>query len=144
MPIEAVGLPVRERFDLAAWLLKAVGLGERLDFRPSRLSGGQRQRVAIARALANGPRIILADEPTGELHTEDKAQVIALFRQLNSEGCAIVMVTHDQEVAEVARRRIEIRDGRVSEVGAEAPTLPPVERPLRSPEPGDASDGAVV
>jgi ABC-type lipoprotein export system ATPase subunit/biotin carboxyl carrier protein len=144
MPMEALGLPVRERFDRAAWLLKAVGLGERLDFRPSRLSGGQRQRVAIARALANGPRIILADEPTGELHTEDKAQVIALFRQLNSEGCAIVMVTHDQEVAEVARRRIEIRDGRVSEVGAEAPTLPPVERPLRSPEPGDASDGAVV
>ena len=100
--MEALGLSVRERFERAAWLLKAVGLGERLDFKPSRLSGGQRQRVAIARALANGPRIILADEPTGELHTEDKAQVIALFRQLNSEGCAIVMVTHDQEVAEVA------------------------------------------
>jgi putative ABC transport system ATP-binding protein len=143
VPMEALGLPVRERFDRAAWLLKAVGLGERLDFRPSRLSGGQRQRVAVARALANGPRIILADEPTGELHTEDKAQVIALFRQLNSEGCAIVMVTHDQEVAEVARRRVEIRDGRVSEVGAETPTVPSVEGPSRDLEPGDAP-GAVV
>src|SRR5688500_7728090 len=135
MPIEAVGLPVRERFDLAAWLLKAVGLGERLDFKPSRLSGGQRQRVAIARALANGPRIILADEPTGELHTEDMAQVIALFRQLNSEGCAIVMVTHDQEVAMVARRRIEIRDGRVSEAGAEAPSPLPIGAVTREVEP---------
>src|SRR5215212_1281693 len=125
VPMEALGLPTRERFERAAWLLKAVGLGERLDFKPSRLSGGQRQRVAIARALANGPRIILADEPTGELHSEDKAQVIALFRQLNSEGCAIVMVTHDQEVAQVARRRIEIRDGTVTEVGSEPPTLPP-------------------
>ena len=135
--MEALGLPVRERFERAAWLLKAVGLGERLDFKPSRLSGGQRQRVAIARALANGPRIILADEPTGELHTEDKAQVIALFRQLNSEGCAVVMVTHDQEVAQVARRRIEIRDGTVTEVGAESPTLPPAEVGPR----GVSSDG---
>src|SRR3954467_6075502 len=127
VPMEALGLPVHERFERAAWLLKAVGLGERLDFKPSRLSGGQRQRVAIARALANGPRIILADEPTGELHSEDRAQVIALFRQLNSEGCAIVMVTHDQEVAQVARRRIEIRDGRVSEAGVRPPPLPPAE-----------------
>jgi ABC-type lipoprotein export system ATPase subunit len=127
VPMEALGLPPRERYERAAWLLKAVGLGERLDFRPSRLSGGQRQRVAIARALANGPRIILADEPTGELHSEDKAQVIALFRQLNSEGCAIVMVTHDQEVATVARRRIEIRDGTVTEVGVDPSTRPPAE-----------------
>src|SRR3954451_14935707 len=142
VPMEVLGLPVRERFERAAWLLKAVGLGERLDFKPSRLSGGQRQRVAIARALANGPRIILADEPTGELHTEDKAQVIALFRQLNSEGCAIVMVTHDQEVAQVARRRIEIRDGRVSEVGVDPPTLPPVEvsPPGGSPSPVNSSE----
>src|SRR3954452_10812039 len=122
VPMEALGLPMRERFERAAWLLKAVGLGERLDFKPSRLSGGQRQRVAIARALANNPRIILADEPTGELHSEDKARVIDLFRQLHDEGRAIVMVTHDMEVAAVAERRIEIRDGRVSELTA--PTLP--------------------
>jgi ABC-type lipoprotein export system ATPase subunit len=144
IPMEALGLPVRERFDRAARLLKAVGLGDRLDFKPARLSGGQRQRVAIARALANGPRIILADEPTGELHTEDKAQVIALFRQLNSEGCAVIMVTHDQEVAQVARRRVEIRDGRVSEVGAEAPTLPPAERAPREPERREGTTSAVA
>jgi putative ABC transport system ATP-binding protein len=138
MPMEMLGLPVKERFERAAWLLKSVGLGERLDFRPSRLSGGQRQRVAIARALANGPRIILADEPTGELHTEDKAQVIALFRQLNSEGCAIVMVTHDQEVAQVARRRIEIRDGKVNEVAIDPPTLPSAEGSAREVGPTEA------
>ena len=97
--------------------------------------------MAIARALANGPRIILADEPTGELHTEDKAQVIALFRQLNSEGCAIVMVTHDQEVAQMARRRIEIRDGLVSEVGAVSPWCRH-SRPItpRTSRPGTAAD----
>ena len=95
-------------------LLRAVGLGDRLDFRPSRLSGGQRQRVAIARALANNPRIILADEPTGELHSEDKARVIELFRQFHAEGRAIVMVTHDKEVAAVAERQIEIRDGHMT------------------------------
>jgi ABC-type lipoprotein export system ATPase subunit len=144
VPMEALGLPTGERYDRAAWLLKAVGLGERLGFRPSRLSGGQRQRVAIARALANGPRIILADEPTGELHTEDKAQVIALFRQLNSEGCAIVMVTHDQEVAQVARRRIEIRDGQVSEVGADPPTLPRVEAASREVGPTEPVASAVA
>jgi antimicrobial peptide resistance transport system ATP-binding protein len=142
VPMEALGLPVDERFERAAWLLKAVGLGERLDFKPSRLSGGQRQRVAIARALANGPRIILADEPTGELHTEDKAQVIALFRQLNSEGCAIVMVTHDQEVAQVARRHIEIRDGTVTEVGVDPPTLPPAGASPLEASPSEPPDGA--
>jgi putative ABC transport system ATP-binding protein len=144
VPMEALGLPVQQRFERAASLLKAVGLGERLDFNPSRLSGGQRQRVAIARALANSPRIILADEPTGELHTEDKAQVIALFRQLNSEGCAIVMVTHDQEVAQVGRRRIEIRDGTVTEVGVDPPILPPVEASPREVSPPEPPPGAVV
>jgi len=147
IPMEALGIPTQDRFERAARLLKAVGLGERLDFKPARLSGGQRQRVAIARALANGPRVILADEPTGELHTDDKAQVIALFRQLNSEGCAIIMVTHDQEVAQVARRRIEIRDGRVSEVGVDPPTLPPLEQPhidLQAQEAATPAEHAVT
>jgi energy-coupling factor transporter ATP-binding protein EcfA2 len=94
-----------------------------MEFRPSRLSGGQRQRVAIARALANNPRIILADEPTGELHSEDKARVVDLFRQFHAEGRAIVMVTHDKEVAAVAERQIEIRDGHVAEL-AGPPALP--------------------
>lgn len=113
LPMEAAGVPPAERRARAAELLRAVGLGERMDFRPSRLSGGQRQRVAIARALANNPRIILADEPTGELHSEDKARVLDLFRQFHAEGRAIVMVTHDKEVAAVAERQIEIRDGQV-------------------------------
>jgi ABC-type lipoprotein export system ATPase subunit/biotin carboxyl carrier protein len=126
LPMEAAGVPVGERCERAAALLRAVGLGERLDFRPSRLSGGQRQRVAIARALANNPRIILADEPTGELHSEDKARVIDLFRHLHDEGRAIVMVTHDMEVAAMAERRIEIRDGRVSEL-----TVPTVQTNVR-------------
>jgi ABC-type lipoprotein export system ATPase subunit/biotin carboxyl carrier protein len=124
LPMEAASVPAAVRHARAAALLRAVGLGDRLEFRPSRLSGGQRQRVAIARALANNPRIILADEPTGELHSEDKARVIELFRQFHAEGRAIVMVTHDKEVAAFAERQIEIRDGHVTEM-AGPPALPP-------------------
>jgi putative ABC transport system ATP-binding protein len=115
LPVEAAGVPVRERYTRAADLLTSVGLGARLTFRPAQLSGGQRQRVAIARALANEPRLILADEPTGELHSEDRANVLALFDRFHREGRTIVVVTHDPEVAAVAERRIEIRDGRVRE-----------------------------
>jgi len=116
LPMEAAGVPVRERYTRAAELLCAVGLGERLDFFPAKLSGGQRQRVAIARALANRPRLILADEPTGELHSEDKRQILELFQTFNRAGHTLVVVTHDPEVAAAARRRIEIRDGHVREV----------------------------
>ena len=123
LPMEAAGVPPAERHAQASVLLRAVGLGDRMEFRPSRLSGGQRQRVAIARALANNPRIILADEPTGELHSEDKARVIDLFRQFHAEGRAIVMVTHDKEVAAVAERQIEIRDGHVTDLAG--PPAPP-------------------
>lgn len=116
LPMEAHGEPVATRYARAAWLLETVGLGDRLTFMPAQLSGGQRQRVAIARALANDPRLILADEPTGELHSEDRAGIIALFHRFNREGHTIVVVTHDREVAAAARRRIEIRDGRVQEM----------------------------
>jgi putative ABC transport system ATP-binding protein len=118
LPMEAAGVPVRERYERAAALLTSVGLGGRLTFGPAQLSGGQRQRVAIARALANEPRMILADEPTGELHSEDKANVLALFDRFHGDGRTIVVVTHDPDVAAVAERRIEIRDGRVREVAA--------------------------
>ncbi len=116
LPMEAAGIGAVERYARAGALLERVGLGERQLFLPAQLSGGQRQRVAVARALANDPRLILADEPTGELHSEDKATIVGLFRQLNDEGRTIVMVTHDPEVAAAARRRVEIRDGQVGEV----------------------------
>ncbi len=117
LPMEAAGVRPRERYDRAALLLEEVGLSERLLFMPSQLSGGQRQRVAVARALANDPRIILADEPTGELHSQDKATIIELFQRLNAQGRTVVVVTHDPEVASAARRRIEIRDGLITRDG---------------------------
>jgi ABC-type lipoprotein export system ATPase subunit len=113
LPLEAAGVPVDARYARAAALLRSVGLGHRLDFPPAKLSGGQRQRVAIARALGNAPRLILADEPTGELHSDDTAAVIALFRAIQREGHTVVVVTHDPLVAGTADRRLEIRDGRV-------------------------------
>jgi putative ABC transport system ATP-binding protein len=118
LPLEAAGVGPSERYARAAQLLREVGLGQRQFFMPAQLSGGQRQRVAVARALANNPRLILADEPTGELHSEDKATIVDLFRGLNARGHTVVVVTHDPEVAAAARRRIEIRDGFVSEVAA--------------------------
>lgn len=118
LPMEAAGVPPSERYRRASELLDSVGLRNRLTFEPSQLSGGQRQRVAVARALANRPRLILADEPTGELHSEDKANIISLFRHFHREGRTIVVVTHDAEVAAAAERRLEIRDGRLTELGA--------------------------
>lgn len=114
LPMEALGMTADERFDRARELLNSVGMGDRLHFTPNRLSGGQRQRVAICRALANQPRIVLADEPTGELHSDDKKQIIDLFLKLNEQGQTFVVVTHDLEMAAAARRQIEIRDGRIA------------------------------
>ena len=111
LPLEAAGAPALERYTRAAELLTAVGLGERLRFRPAQLSGGQRQRVAVIRAVANRPAILLADEPTGELHSDDKALVLALFEDLHRQGCTVIIVTHDPEVAAIAPRQVEIRDG---------------------------------
>src|SRR4051794_2478971 len=111
LPMEPRGLPFDERYAHAVELLDQVGLGDRLQFKPAQLSGGQRQRVAVARAVANSPSVLLADEPTGELHTDDKARVLDLFQTLNRQGRTIVIVTHDPDVAAVAPRRVEIRDG---------------------------------
>lgn len=102
-----------EKHKRAKELLEKVGLGERIHHHPSQLSGGEQQRVAIARALVNRPSLILADEPTGNLDTKASAEIMALFKELNAEGITIVMVTHEPDIAEYAKRKIFMRDGRI-------------------------------
>lgn len=113
LPMAEAGVARQTREERAAELLAYVGLGGRRKHRPSELSGGEQQRVAIARALANGPLLLLADEPTGELDASTGAQIISLFRRLNEDGTTIVVVTHDEGLAGAARRKIHMRDGKV-------------------------------
>jgi len=115
LPMIYSGVPGRERRRRALAALQAVDLENRAKHRPSQLSGGQQQRAAIARALVNDPRIIYADEPTGNLDSHTGETILALFRKLSLEGRTIVLVTHDPEIASVTPRRIEIRDGRIAE-----------------------------
>ena len=115
LPLIYKGTARRVRRETAAGLLERVGLGDRMTHRPNELSGGQRQRVALARALAGDPDIILADEPTGNLDTASGEEVVALFHELVAEGKTVIIVTHDQEIAERARRIIRLRDGRIEE-----------------------------
>ena len=98
---------------MAANALERVGLGDRLDHQPSELSGGQQQRVAIARALVTQPRLLLADEPTGNLDSHMTVEVMALFQELNEQGITVVLVTHEPEVAQYAKRIVEVRDGHI-------------------------------
>jgi putative ABC transport system ATP-binding protein len=107
------GIPAAERRRRAAEQLRRVGLGQRVNHRPTQLSGGERQRVAIARALVGRPSIVFADEPTGNLDTASGAQIVSLLRELNAEGTTIVVITHDLELAASLPRRVHIRDGRV-------------------------------
>ena len=96
--------------------MERVGLGHRMEFFPGTLSGGERQRVAIARAVSTSPRLLLADEPTGNLDRENSEAVMRLFRELWSDGLTIIMITHDAAVARAADRRVEISDGRLMEL----------------------------
>ena len=114
LPMVYAGMTLRERSRRSAELLDLVGLKDRVKHRPNELSGGEMQRVAIARSLANRPAVILADEPTGNLDSRTGADVMRLFDQLASEGNTIILVTHDQTVADHARRVIRLQDGRVA------------------------------
>jgi putative ABC transport system ATP-binding protein len=113
LPLVYAGINGRERRERAAHALTQVGLGDRMEHRPNELSGGQRQRVAIARALVNQPSIILADEPTGNLDSATSIEIINMFEQLHSAGQTVVMVTHEPDIAEHARRVVVLRDGRI-------------------------------
>jgi putative ABC transport system ATP-binding protein len=111
LPMIYAGIGKKEREELAKQALMKVGLEERMHHFPNELSGGQKQRVAIARAIVNNPKIILADEPTGALDTKTSESIMELFLQLNREGTTIVVVTHEHEVAQYAKRNIMVRDG---------------------------------
>jgi len=113
LPLAEAGMSGAPRRQRARALLDYVGLARREGHRPSQLSGGEQQRVAIARALANKPKLLLADEPTGELDARTGAEMIALFRRLNADGTTIVVVTHDEELARAAKRVIHMRDGTI-------------------------------
>ncbi|MCR4404041.1 MAG: ABC transporter ATP-binding protein [Candidatus Acetothermia bacterium] len=120
LPMIFQGAPRASRRARAVELLERVGLSDRLQHRPNELSGGEQQRVAIARALANDPKIVLCDEPTGNLDSAAGMRVLESLRDLNEEGRTVILVTHDAEAAGYARRRVQMRDGRMVEAAEEA------------------------
>jgi putative ABC transport system ATP-binding protein len=111
LPLIYAGVPGKERRRRAAEKLELVGLGDRMDHKPPEMSGGQRQRVAIARALVNEPALLLADEPTGNLDSVTSEEVMSQFEELNAQGQTIVLVTHEHDIAEHARRQVHLKDG---------------------------------
>ena len=115
LPLSYAGVRKKERRSRATKALERVGLGDRVNFRPTQLSGGQKQRVAIARAMVNHPKILLADEPTGALASKSGEQIMELFDSLNEEGVTIVMITHDPKIAAKAKRIVRIIDGEIYE-----------------------------
>ena len=115
MPMMYGDVPKEERIKKARKYLEKVGLGDRIHHAPNQLSGGQQQRVAIARALAMNPSIILADEPTGNIATKQALEIMEILEDLNKQGNTILMITHEQEIAEYAKRIIHLRDGQIVE-----------------------------
>ena len=146
LPLIYAGKPAAERKERASNVLEQMGLGNRINHRPSELSGGQQQRVAIARALVNNPSILLADEPTGNLDSRTAQDIMTLFERLAQQGNTIVLVTHDTAIAHHAHRILHLRDGRIErneigkpiqQAGEEAPKIeiksPPFPDILRTP-----------
>ncbi len=123
LPMVYAGVSSKERSSRALEALERVGLPNKAKYRPTELSGGQKQRVAVARALVNGPALLLADEPTGNLDTASGDAIMDLFEELNGEGATLVVVTHDPEIAARGRRVVEIRDGHVVADGASREAL---------------------
>lgn len=113
LPLVYAGLGKSKRSERASQVLEQVGLGDRMDHQPSQLSGGQRQRVAVARALVNNPSLILADEPTGNLDTKTSVEIMALFNEIHQNGNTLVVVTHEEDIAQHAHRIIRLRDGMI-------------------------------
>ena len=113
LPLIYAGVGEEERMERAKKALEAVGLGARIEHKPMEMSGGQRQRVAIARALINNPAIIMADEPTGNLDTKSSYEIMDIFKALNDSGKTVVMVTHEPDIAEQAKRILVMRDGQI-------------------------------
>ena len=117
LPMLYAGVGRRERRERALALLEKVGIADKADKLPATLSGGQKQRVAVARALANEPALLLADEPTGALDSRTGAEVLDLFHELHQQGHTVLLVTHDPNIAALAERRVEIRDGLIATEG---------------------------
>jgi putative ABC transport system ATP-binding protein len=114
LPLLYTGMPETQRIYRSRRALQLVGLGDRLDHKPAQLSGGQQQRVAIARALVNGPALLLADEPTGNLDTRTSVEIMAILQRLNKAGLTVILVTHEPDIAAYAQRQIAFRDGLIA------------------------------
>lgn len=113
LPLLYRGVGKKERHDLAVEALTKVGLSQRMEHKPSEMSGGQQQRVAIARAIAQAPPVILADEPTGNLDSGSSKEIIQILKELHKDGRTVILITHDNEIAEQAKRVIRIKDGKI-------------------------------